>query len=214
MSVLVAVAISMSGVAALANEMPKEVQEKVGLKAKIQRFLGLKKDEQKAKTEVKIEEKKEEAKEEAKEKQEIKKVTAQEKKQQQIQRFWDKMEFRLGILIKNQEKLADRIEKKIIAMEASGKNTASITELKSKLAAARVLIASAKTALDDGSKTVKDLDTTDSKAVLKQVREINKDILEKIKAVHEALIGVIKSINDAKSSPTPTPTPSPTPTQS
>lgn len=122
-----------------------------------------------------------------------------------ILKFWNKMSHRLSILIRDQQRLADRIEKRINKMAADGKD---VTSFRAQLATARTAITEAQSALDNAKSLVADaIANNDAKTALKKVQDINKDVLAKIKVAHKDLVDLIKSMSAATPTPTPTPTP-------
>jgi hypothetical protein len=143
-------------------------------------------------------------KEEIKAKKEEKKEEKKDKNKERVQKFWNNHKHRLEILIGNQKKLADRIEKNLDKQVAKGKDVA---EARAKLATARTAIADAEAALKDADgKVAGIISSKDAKEALKQVNELSKGIMAKIKVAHQALTDVLKTRKVEK---TPTPSASP-----
>ncbi len=127
----------------------------------------------------------------------VEKQKREEKKKEQVERLWSKMEYRLDILIHNQEKLANRISNRLTSLKDDGKD---VGVLETKLTNAKVLVTQSQEALAAGDAAVAlVLKNNDSKTALSEIKEINKDILEKIKSSHASLVEVIKGVNSAKS---------------
>jgi chromosome segregation ATPase len=142
--------------------------------------------------------------EELKKQAEVKK----DKRSERVQKFWDNMKRRLEILVRNQNKLADRIEKSIDQRAAKGRD---VTELKAKLAEARAKIAEAEAALKDADGKVAGIIAgNEPKEALKKVNELNKEVLAKIRAAHQSLVDVLKIRKGEKPSPSVSPSVSPT----
>lgn len=149
---------------------------------------------------------------ELKKKVEEKKTEVKDKRKDRVQKFWDNMKKRLEVLLRNQAKLADRIEKTINDRAAKGKD---VTELRAKLAEARAKIAEAEAALKDADGKIAGIVTdNDAKEALKKVNELNKEVMAKIKAAHQALVDVLRIRKGEKPSPSVSPSASPTATPS
>lgn len=139
--------------------------------------------------------------EDLKKKVDQKKNEVKDKRKDRVQKFWDNMKQRLQLLITNQGKLADRIEKTINDRAAKGKD---VTDLRVKLTEARTKIAEAQTALTDADAKVAGIVAdNEPKEALNKVNDLNKEVLAKIKVAHEALNEVLKVRKGEKPTATP-----------
>jgi len=199
----------MSGVSAIAHDGEHQEKVAVGIGAKIRGILGINsnKGEKQAEVKASVEVGKEEvqARKDAQVMSKTEKKVEQDKnKKENIQKFWNKMKHRLQILIQGQEKLANRIEKKLDKMKEDGRDVAA-PEVK--LDNAKVLVKAAGDALVSADIAVADaIKNNEPKVALEKVRTINQGILAKIKAAHSALVDLIRATNETRRSPTPTPT--------
>jgi len=152
-------------------------------------------------------------KEELRAKKEEKKEARVDKKKERLQQFWNSMKHRLQALLKNQNRLADRIEAKLKKLKENGRDVAA---QEAKLATARVAIKAAEDALKAADAAVADaIKNNEPDVALKKIREINKGVLEKVKAAHDALVDVMSGTKPGKlpkpsGSVSPSPSPSTT----
>lgn len=125
------------------------------------------------------------------------------KNQERIQKFWEQMEKRLSVLIRNEKKLAERIDSQIAKRTAAG---ADMADTSGKLKKARTLIADAEKSLTDAASAItKIISGNEPKDAFAKVRNLNKDVLDKIKAAHKALVDVFSQVKQARPTPTPEP---------
>lgn len=142
-----------------------------------------------------------------------------EQRKENILKFWNNMKKRLGLLIRNQDRLASRIEKKIAKMKEQGKDVAAAEV---QLVEARRLIGLSREGLAKGDTAVANImeQNSDPKIALEKVKVVNKEILERIKTSHKGLVKVLELLSGKTPTPspslsstaTPSPSPSPSPT--
>lgn len=137
---------------------------------------------------------------------------------QRVKSWFTRTHRRLSNIIDRLTKTADKIEARLNILAASGRN---VTQLRSDLAAARVKIMVAKTALASMSAQVDVIITNNTpKEALAKLHVLQKDVMAKIRDAHSALVKVLAATKglsvQATVSPsvsaTPTPTSTPTPT--
>jgi hypothetical protein len=127
-----------------------------------------------------------------------------EKRIASIKNYWGNMAKRLGVIVRNEERIAEKIGKKIEQRATAGKD---VSAARVKLEEGKKLIAEAKAMLASGVAKVDSVITSakDEKAASQQVKQFNKDILEKIRSAHAILVDVLKLVRDVKSTPSLSP---------
>ncbi len=130
-----------------------------------------------------------------------------EKHREKVRNYWGGMTHRLQVLVRNEERIAESIGKKIDRQAAKGKDVAAA---RAKLEEGKKLVAEAKALLAAGLAKVEEIitskNTTNVKTALAEVRQLNKDIVAKIREAHTALVGALKELRSAKPTATPIPT--------
>ncbi len=135
----------------------------------------------------------------------------EQERRDRLAKFWKKTGERLQRLIDREKKVADKIGARIDRLATKGRDPAQITKLKDALAAARLKIDAAQTALTDATTQIKQM-ITDGKPVadiIAKARELHKGVVAKIREAHKALIDVLVSTRGLSVTPSPTPTPTP-----
>lgn len=135
-----------------------------------------------------------------------KQQTKIEKKREQLKKFWEKMVHRLGVLIRNEERLANKVQEKLNQAALRGKD---VTALNKKLEDAKKLVADAKKALSDAPGKVLDIiKNSEPKVAREKIKALVKEVRQKIKDAHRALVNVRKELKGLKGGPSPSPSPS------
>lgn len=132
-----------------------------------------------------------------------------EKHKETVRKFWGKMAKRLGVIVRNEKKIAEKMAKRIEKRAAAGKD---VVAAQAKLEEGKKLITEAETMINNGSANVEKIlaSGVDAKTAMEQVRQLTKDVVAKIRAAHSALVQSLKEARGLKATPTPSPTPTPT----
>ena len=119
-----------------------------------------------------------------------------EVKQKRIRAFWEKMSKRLANAIERHERIADKIEKRIVKFEEKG---VDVSAAKSKLADGRAQLVNATSALAAAKVAVEELLASDDpKGAFPKVRDQVKAVRGEIKEAHQLLVDAISSLRAAK----------------
>ncbi len=128
----------------------------------------------------------------------------QEKRKGQLKKWWTNTAKRLGNIIEQQNKIADKIQKRIDMLKERGRD---VTQLQKDLDAAHLKMEAAKKALTDATAQAESILTTGtSQQILQKMKELHKSVITSIRAAHAALVKVLASTRGL-STATVTPTP-------
>lgn len=134
-------------------------------------------------------------------------IRKEDKRKEEIRKFWDKMVHRLEILIRNQNNLANRIQKRLSVLATQGIN---VTDAQAKLTIAQEEIATADSLLTTYKGEVSGIIASNSpETAFTLIKNRNNQVLAAIRESHKALVEAIRATAGLKAGSTPTPTPVP-----